>query len=482
MEQTVNFQSILIISLLAFITPLIINFIKKINIPFVVGEIFVGIIVGKTFLNVAHEDIWISFLSDLGLAYLLFLSGLEIDFSQFTSSKNANKTSKKLSICIFMFLISLSISYFASIFLVKLNLIKNVYFSTFMLTATAPGLLVPILKERNLLNSDYGQMLLIFSLICEFLCLVSISILSTFINSGLNYKNFLFTVLLLIAFLIYLLIKKALPKLPLMAENFRGLHIEVRAAFALIIVLVFVSQALDTEIVMGAFLAGVIFSLVSVHNREYLKEKLDIIGYGFLIPVFFIDLGINLNLRPIFSNRKILIMIPVLLIIFYIVKFFSSMLLYKLFEFNKALSASFILSSQLSLMIVASKIAYNFKVISDSTYSLFIITTIISCFIFPLIFDKIFQKDANLVNELFGIEKICVRESILSNPQIFNRYIKDIEFPPNCRIFIIIRDSKEIIPDGNTLLKENDILVLGGIKSNQNEMLELITGELLNIQ
>jgi trk system potassium uptake protein len=67
----------------------------------------------------------------------MFLSGLEIDFSQFSSKKD-NKTVKQLVICIFMFIISLVISYFLSIFLVKLNIITNVYFSTFMLTATAP--------------------------------------------------------------------------------------------------------------------------------------------------------------------------------------------------------------------------------------------------------------------------------------------------------------------------------------------------------
>ncbi|MBA5850390.1 cation:proton antiporter [Clostridium sp. cel8] len=476
MEEAINFQSILIISLLAFVTPLIINFIKRVNIPFVVGEIFVGIIVGKTFLNVVHEDIWILFLSNLGLAYLMFLSGLEIDFSQFSSKKD-NKTVKQLVICIFMFIISLVISYFLSIFLVKLNIITNIYFSTFMLTATAPGLLLPVLKERNLLNSDYGQTLLIFSLICEFLCLISITILSTFVDSGLSYKNFLFTILLLVAFLIYMFIKRALPRLPLMAENFSGLHIEVRAAFALIIILVSVSQALDTEIVMGSFLAGVIFSLISVHNREYLKEKLDIIGYGFLTPIFFIDLGVNLNLKPIFNDLKTLAMIPVLLIVLYIVKFVSSLLLYKLFGCNKTISAGFILSSQLSLMIVASNIAYELDVLSDATYSLFIITTIISCFIFPLLFDKILKIDETIVNKSSGIDKICIHESILSNPDLFNKSIKDIEFPPNCRIFLVVRDSKEIIPDGNTVLKESDILVLGGIKSNQRDMIALITNQ-----
>jgi trk system potassium uptake protein len=170
-------------------------------------------------------------------------------------------------------------------------------------------------------------------------------------------------------------------------------------------------------------------------------------------------------------------MIPVLLIVLYIVKFVSSLLLYKLFGCNKTISAGFILSSQLSLMIVASNIAYELDVLSDATYSLFIITTIISCFIFPLLFDKILKIDETIVNKSSGIDKICIHESILSNPDLFNKSIKDIEFPPNCRIFLVVRDSKEIIPDGNTVLKESDILVLGGIKSNQRDMIALITNQ-----
>jgi trk system potassium uptake protein len=82
-----------------------------------------------------------------------------------------------------------------------------------------------------------------------------------------------------------------------------------------------------------------------------------------------------------------------------------------------------------------------------------------------------------IVNKSSGIDKICIHESILSNPDLFNKSIKDIEFPPNCRIFLVVRDSKEIIPDGNTVLKESDILVLGGIKSNQRDMIALITNQ-----
>lgn len=475
MEDLINFQSILVISVLAFITPLIINSIKKIKIPFVVGEIFVGLIVGKSFLNIVHDDIWILFLSNLGLAYLMFLSGLEIDFSQFKSKEKDNKILKKLLVCVFMLIISLFISFLISYYLVKLDIIKNIYFSTFLLTATAPGLLVPLLRERNLLDSDYGQTLLIFSLMCEFVCLICITILSSMTYSGLSYKNFLFTILILLSFFIYLFIRKLLKKVPFNIENFKGLHLEVRAAFALIIILVSVSHALGAEIVIGSFLAGVIFSLISGYNREDLKEKLDIIGYGFLIPIFFIQSGANLNIKSIFTNIKMLVLIPVLLLAFYIVKLIASLILSKLFGFNKALSAGFILSSQLSLMIVGCQIAYNLKIINDSSYSLFIVATIISCFIFPIMFDKFFKYNGIVIKKSSALNKICIREKVLTNSNLFDKPLKEVKFPPSCIIFMILRGPEEIIPTGKTILKKGDILLLAGVKPHENEMIDLVT-------
>lgn len=205
MAESISFGSILIISILAFITPLIISSIKKIKIPFVVGEIFVGLIVGKSGFNIVHNDIWIVFLSNLGLAYLMFLSGLEIDFSMFKENKESFKI---LRTCILMFFASLITAFAFSFILVKLEIIKNLYFSTFLLTATAPGFLVPVLKEKNLLKSAYGQTMLIFSLLCEFICLISLTLISSIIKEGLNYKSFLFIFIFAAAFLIYFFIKK----------------------------------------------------------------------------------------------------------------------------------------------------------------------------------------------------------------------------------------------------------------------------------
>ncbi|EOU2018154.1 sodium:proton antiporter, partial [Clostridium perfringens] len=82
MNETINYDSLLILSVVAFFTPFLVSRLKRVNIPYQVGEIFIGILLGKSFLNIIKPDIWILFLSNLGLAYLMFLSGLAIDFDE----------------------------------------------------------------------------------------------------------------------------------------------------------------------------------------------------------------------------------------------------------------------------------------------------------------------------------------------------------------------------------------------------------------
>ncbi|WP_125152147.1 cation:proton antiporter [Clostridium rectalis] len=474
MEESINFQSILIISLLAFFTPIIISSFRKIKIPYVVGEIFVGLIVGKSFLNVVHNDLWIVFLSDLGLAYLMFLSGLEIDIDDLFPNGSNSKGFKSIFICSLMFIASIMVSFLISLSLKHFGIITNTAFFTFLFASSAPGLLVPLLKERDIINTEYGQILLIFSLIGEFVCLIAMTILSSSVINGLSYKSFLFIIVLLVSLVLYLIAKKFLKGFDYSTSQFKNLHIEVRAAFAIILILVTVSHVVKSEIVLGSFLAGVIFSMLFRKGKEDLKFKLDIIGYGFLIPIFFIQVGVNLDISSVFKSYNTLFMIPILLLIFYLVKFLPSLILSKFYGINKAISSSFILSSQLSLMIVGSQIAYNLKLINDTYYSLIIITTIISCLLFPLLFDSTFKYVGINKKATPAIDKICIRETIVTNKNIFNKALKEIKFPDNCRVFIIIRNENEIIPNGNTLILEGDILILAGIKEEEDIMMKIV--------
>lgn len=472
MSESINYQSILIISILAFVTPMLIHSIKKIKVPYVVGEILVGLIVGKSCFNIVHDDVWVLFLSNLGLACLMYLSGLEIDISQFKENRKKNTT--WLIYCTMMFLISLLVSYGISVILSHFGLIKNILFFTFLLASAAPGLLVPIFKERNLLNTDFGQMLLIFSLICEFLCLIAITFISSSMSDGLSYKSFLFTIVIAVAVLFYIIASRMMNKYKFSVENFAGLHMEIRASFAVILILVAISRAVGAEIVFGSFVAGIIFSILSGRARDDLKDKIDIIGYGFLVPVFFIEVGVNVNIRECFQKPLTLLMIPLVLLIFYAVKVLPSLLLSRLFGIKKAISSSFLLSAQLSLMIVGLQIARTLDIISPMYYSLFVFATIISCVLFPVLFDKTFHEEGLVKRRQPAINKICIREAVLLNENMFDKPLSEIKFPSSCRIFMVIRDEEELLPTGDTVLKKGDILLMAGIKTNEEKMMNLI--------
>lgn len=476
MSENISYQSILIISVLAFIMPIMINAIKKVKIPYVVGEIIVGLAVGKSFLNIVHDDSWVLFLSDLGLAYLMFLSGLEIDFSQFQAQDSKRKNGKSLMVCLLMFLVSLAVSFAIADILFQFGLIKNILFFTFLLSATAPGLLVPLFKEKDLSDTDFGQTLLIFSLICEFLCLIALTFISSSASSGLSYKNFLFIVVIAAAALLYIIAKRAISKSKFSVANYRGLHMEVRASFAVILTLVAISQAVGAEVVFGSFIAGVIFSVISGKSRDDLKDKVDIIGYGFLVPVFFIEVGVNINLKGIFQNPAMILVIPVILLIFYLVKLLPSLLLSRLFGIKKAMSASFLLSAQLSLMIVGLQIAKSLNILSPVIYSLAIFATVISCLLFPVLFDKTFSEEGLIRRKHPMAGNICIRETVLTNEFLFEKPLKEVKFPPSCRIFMIIRNGDELLPTGETVLKKGDVLLMAGMKVSEERMMNLVTG------
>lgn len=476
MSESVNYQSILIISVLAFMTPIVINTIKKVKIPYVVGEIIVGLIVGRSLLNIVHDDSWVLFLSNLGLAYLMFLSGLEIDFSQFQSKNRNKENAGSLVSCFAMFLICLAVSYAIAILLFQFGFIKNVLFFTFLLSATAPGLLVPLFKERELSDSDFGQYLLVFSLICEFLCLIALTFIASGQSGGFSYKNFLFMVVIAAAVLLYIIAKRVTGKSKFSISNYKGLHMEVRASFAVILILVAISQAVGAEIVFGSFIAGIIFSVISGKSRDDLKDKVDIIGYGFLVPVFFIEVGVNIDLKNVFQNPVSLLFVPVILLVFYCVKLIPSLLLSRFWGIKKALSASFLLSAQLSLMIVGLQIAKTIHIISSTNYSLAVFATVISCILFPVLFDKTFNEEGLIRKKKQPADSICIRETVLTNELLFGKPLKEVKFPMSCRIFMIIRNGNEILPTGETILEKSDVLLMAGIKTNEEKMMNLVIG------
>ncbi len=217
--KIISYDSLLILSVLAFLTPILVNSIKGFKIPVVVAEIILGIIIGKSFLNLIGDDIWIQFLSTFGLAYLMFLSGLEIDAGMIKQPSQKNRIMNPLFLGAGLFGISLVVSYFGAQVLHSQGLVNNSFVMIWIIAAAAPGIVIPVLREKKIMNTVYGQTLLIFTIISEFVCLLFLTVSVSISSTGLSYKSFLFITVFLAFFLIYRLTNLCYKKVQFFYSN-----------------------------------------------------------------------------------------------------------------------------------------------------------------------------------------------------------------------------------------------------------------------
>lgn len=470
MEGQISYSSLLVISVTAFITPFLVSKLKRVKIPYQVGEIIIGVIVGKTFLNLINIDTTVIFLSNLGLSYLMFLSGLEVNLSDFNTKQNDKSfitTPLKMAVT------ALIVSFLLCISALKLiGITKGSLLFTLIFVASAPGLVLPVLKGKNMLKSPFGKFILSFSIICEFLSLIGITIIFAISENGFSFKSFEFLLIFLCAGLLYLLGYMFTKRHDILAPSYKNIHLIVRAAFALILMLVAIAQKLNTEIVLGSFLAGMIFSVLIGKAREEVSHQLDVIGYGFLIPIFFIMVGAKIDLKIILTDPSIILKVLVINLIFFAVKLVPSIFLVNKFSKKEIFGAAIILSPQLSLLIVAAQMALDSKYINVSDYSAFIITTIVSCIIFPLLFDKLvpaYDKETSKDSEM------VVREVVFTNEELVDKPLCNCSFPASCRIFSVIRNEKEFLPNANTRLQNGDIIVLVGERDEVYKTINKLT-------
>jgi Trk K+ transport system NAD-binding subunit len=154
------------------------------------------------------------------------------------------------------------------------------------------------------------------------------------------------------------------------------------------------AEALGVELILGAFLAGAIVNLTSGPSTTTMREKLDAIGYGVFIPIFFIMVGVRFDLRSVLGSTQALLMVPLLILVAYGVKLVPALLLKREFSWQETFAGGFLLSSRLSLIIAAAAIALDIGAIPESVSNAVILVAIVTCTVSPLLFNRLHQVSA----------------------------------------------------------------------------------------
>jgi Kef-type K+ transport system membrane component KefB/Trk K+ transport system NAD-binding subunit len=390
MEHGNSLMSLMIVVGIAFLVPVLLHRFHMRFLPVVVAEIIVGIVIGKSGFNLVAEDPYLLQLSALGLIYLMFLSGLELDFSILTSK--TGKSNGKMNVIKAGLAVSggvLLMSMLLSLVLQALGLITEMLFFMIVISAVSLGVVVPVLKEKRLMETELGQAILFITVVLD---LITMVLLAAYISlRSQNLHDMLQLLLFFVfVFLAYRLIRRFQNRKVSDTMKSSTIQIGTRAVFALILFFVVLSETLGVEVILGAFLAGVIVSLTGP-NKEFV-HKLETFGYGFLIPIFFVMVGADLELGALLSEPSVLALLPALLLCFYIAKMLPTLLIRKWYNWRETVGAGLLLSANLSLVVAAAEVALKFGIISEVMRGALILVAVLSCFVSPILFGRIFPR------------------------------------------------------------------------------------------
>jgi len=398
MEATRSFAPLLIVVLLAFIVPLVLSRLNRLAIPVVVGEIVAGLFVGRSGTGwVTPQDPILVMLAEFGFVFLMFLSGMEIDFRGLRNYGVNGRDSHSWGIGtlgLLTFGLTLLLAVSAGFALTELGLTRNPWVTALILSTTSLGVVVPVLKERGLSTQPFGQSIIIAAVIADFATMLLITVAVAMISHGLT-SRILLVALLFVAFSLVHQFGILLNKLSALRRTFEELshattQIKVRATFTVILIFVALSEVLGTEIILGAFLAGAIISLIRTPLDDELIHQLEAIGFGFFIPIFFIMVGVELNLPLLFGSQGALWLVPLFLLAAVLVKLLPALIFTLKFSLKEAIAAGVLLSARLSLIIAAAAIGARLGIISESTRAAVVLVATVTVTLAPLIFVRLF--------------------------------------------------------------------------------------------
>ena len=428
-----SFTPLLIVISLAFIVPLLLTRFERLRLPIVVGEILAGIVVGSSgFGWVTHEDQLLTLLAEFGFVFLMFLAGMEIDFANLnielpgvaraggtrtdlTSSQGRERrTFGPLSISLMGFILTLSMSAIVGFALLQVGLVSSPWMMALIMSTTSLGVVMPVLKEQELIRGRFGQTILIAALVADFATMILITVVIATISHGLTLDILLISLLFVVFFLLYRLGIVSLNRFDSLRRTLEDLshttaRIKIRGAFTIMLLFVVLAEVLGAEIILGAFIAGAMLSLLSTREDLEAMHQLEAVGFGFFIPIFFIMVGVNFNLGALLGSTDALILLPFLVLAAFLVKILPALLFRLQFSWRETFSAGFLLSSRLSLIVAASAIGLNLGIISESVNTIIILVAIVTVTAAPLVFSRIVPRTSTAQLPpivVFGAERL----------------------------------------------------------------------------
>ena len=390
---TISFNSVLIIAAMAVLVPLISGLLPRLPVPGAALEVIGGILIGPAVLGWVRIDAPVLVLSDLGLGILLFLAGLEIDIDQLRGPL--------ARLAVSAFAVSAVLALLCAYAFRLAGQARQPLLLAIILMSTSAGLLLPLLKDAGEESTGFGQLIMTAAALAE---IVPIMLLSLFFSAtaatpGAQAVSLaIFIVLVVLSGTALTWVRRLEPAGRLLNRlSDTSAQLRVRASLTLALAFGVLAYRFGFASILGAFAAGLLVRIVDLARgspHPQFRVKLEGIGFGFLVPIFFISTGVAFPLKALFTNPAALAEVPLFLVALLLVRGLPALLYVRFAGRRRAVAAGLLQATTLTFVIVAAQIGLADGKLTPTAAASLLTAGLLSAILFPAVAQRLLPRAA----------------------------------------------------------------------------------------
>ena len=379
----ISFENLLIVVAAGFAAPMLLGLVPGLRLPSVVLEIVLGILIGPAVLGWVEVDEPVEVLALVGLAFLLFLAGLEIDLAALRG--------RLLRAAGLGFAVSLGLAVVAGLVLDLAGIADEPMLIAIILASTSLGVIVPVLQDSGESSSRFGQLVIAASSIADFASVLLLTLLFSGESTGIGAKLILIGMFVAAIAAVAIGVRQAERSRRVSAALVKlqdtSAQIRVRGAVVLLIGMVALAEQLGLELILGAFAAGAILNHLDMDQamtHPEFRRKLAAVGFGVFIPVFFVASGVRFDLDALFASSTAIASIPAFVAALVFARGLPALLYRGQLERRKVVAAGLLQATSLPFIVAATAIGQDLGLIDAATSAGFIAAGLVTVLVFPI--------------------------------------------------------------------------------------------------
>lgn len=405
---------------IAVIIPILLSIFKIKFIPSLVVEIFMGVILSiipitrNMFTTIEGNITTLSPLPEglyvIGMSILLFMSGFDTDFSVFKRRKKDEEKHLNPLLCsIIIYILVIGLSIGASYLLkdyIKGDLLIGISIMAVFFSSTFASLVIPLVHDYDLKDTTLGKIIATYSTISELCSIIALSVIMITLGVSAN-PSYIPLIIIICVYILIFIVKKFIKIEKVFGKKLEGIvHLSTRVTIFVLLIAILLSDLGGVEYILGAFLSGMIIRLLWPSHHS---NKLESIGYGLFVPLFYILVGFKVGLliehtSSFFSIGTLLLLLTVIVLMLLVRIPFIYLLRY--YKKGTVFSSLFVTTSTIIVAIAIEHISNETGLLNEKLVTVFIIASVFSCLISPILFaNKEDFSEARLKHKGYIVEQ-----------------------------------------------------------------------------